>query len=222
MRGRIGVLLLAGSLGLAACQTATPEPRLAEAVPQPTYTVLPTYTPLPTLTPYPIQPTYTALPTFTPQSTAVPSATATVEASATAGTLAASEMSEQMLAVLNVRRSAERCPAVTLDDRLMIAAQSHADEIMERREVSHRSVDGSTLEQRLERVGYPFLRRSETIAASTDASAESVVERWLDEPLDGPHRSSIMNCLYQHVGIGVAWTEAGIIYWVVDYGQPRE
>lgn len=126
-----------------------------------------------------------------------------------------------MLRAINQRRSAERCPELALEQRLTAAAQAHADEIARRREVSHRSADGATLEQRLERVGYRFQRRSETIAVSLDPSAGAVVDRWLDEPIDGPHRSSVMNCVYQDAGVGVAWTAEGVIYWVVDFGQPR-
>jgi uncharacterized protein YkwD len=221
MRGRGWATLLFGALGLAACQSSAPG-SVAELRPQPTYTLLPTYTPQPTPTRYPIQPTYTALPTYTPQPTPTisPSATVAVAETVAADALSVDGLVAQMLDALNLRRGAERCPPVALEPRLAASAQGHADEIAARREVSHRSADGSTLEQRLERVGYPFQRRSETIAVSSDASAEAVVDRWLDEPLDGPHRSSVMNCLYQDVGIGVAWTDAGIIYWVVDYGQP--
>lgn len=189
--------------------TATVQPTVA-ATARSTATAQPTMTAT-------VRPTLTAPPTTTP-ATATESA---VSASPASVALATGELTNEMLRVLNQRRSAERCPELVLEQRLTAAAQSHAAEIARRGEVSHRSADGATLEQRLERVGYPFQRRSETIAVSFDPSASAVVDRWLDEPIDGPHRSSVMNCVYQDVGIGVDWTAQGVIYWVVDFGQPR-
>lgn len=216
MRATAGLLIL---IVLVACSSAAPAPPLAQALDESS----PTHSPQPSPSP---QPSATPLATATtrPTATALPSATATATPTAVSSatsTLSTIELSTQMFDTLNQRRDAERCPALELEPRLTQAAQAHAEEIMRRREVSHRSADGSTLEQRLERVGYPFVRRSETIAVGINETVDAVVDRWMDEPLDGPHRSSIMNCLYQHVGIGVAATEQGVLYWVVDYGQPQ-
>lgn len=215
MRLVLGLLLV---IALVGCSTAAPTP-LAQLPSQPTATDTPA--PSPTTQPTAV-PSATA--TATASATSIPSATATATATpspTSSGALAASDLAAQMVIELNQQRAVERCAPLTADPRLTSAAQLHADEISRRREVSHRSADGSTLEQRLQRAGYPFVRRSETIAVSKDETIGQVVALWLDEPLDGPHRSTIMNCLYQHVGVGVAWTEADVFYWVVDYGQPQ-
>lgn len=214
MRVRRWSVALIAALVLAACEVAPP--------PQPITAVRQTATPAPTATLISAAtlappPTATRIGTATPTATSSPTATSTpTAAAATAG------LAGQMLEALNLRRREGNCPTVAIEERLQQAAQAHADEIARRREVSHRSADGSELEQRLQRVGYSFLRRSETIAVSADPSALAIVDLWLDEPIDGPHRSSVMNCFYQHVGIGVAETEAGMLYWVVDYAQPSE
>lgn len=215
------VMVLIVAFALTACASAPPEPSsVALRESTTTRTPQPSATPPATATPRSTQ-TATSQPTATATLTATAELTATVDAVSADAALLRETLADDMLRALNERRSAERCPELALEPRLMTAAQAHAAEITRRREVSHRSADGATLEQRLERVGYPFQRRSETIAVSLDPSALAVVDRWLDEPIDGPHRSSVMNCVYQDVGVGVDWTPQGVIYWVVDFGQPR-
>jgi uncharacterized protein YkwD len=220
----IGLLLLATAAG---CGVAEREPIGAQAassaVPSPTpYPIQPTYTPLPTSTPYPLQPTYTPLATIPPPATMQTLATTPPPTTiASLDRFSEDDLGAQMLAALNQRRSEHGCPPLTIDRRLQAAAQAHAADIAARRAIDHVGGDGATLEQRLERAGYPFIRRSETISVARDWTPVQVVDTWLAEPPDGPHRASILNCVYQHVGIGLARTPDGVIYWAVDYAEPR-
>lgn len=125
----------------------------------------------------------------------------------------------QLLEALNQARAHERCPPLALDARLNAAAQGHAAEIARRREVSHRSADGSTLDQRLQRHGYTARRSTELIAVSREPPA-ALTAAWMSEPLDGRQRREISNCLYQDLGIGMAATESGMRYWVVVLAEP--
>jgi uncharacterized protein YkwD len=124
-----------------------------------------------------------------------------------------------MLAAINRQRRAVRCPVLIPETRLMALARVHAAEIAERREASHRSADGATLAQRLERGGYPAARHAELIAVSQAAPA-AIVATWAEEPLDGPHRRELENCFYSEMGIGMARTDAGIAYWVIVVAMP--
>lgn len=125
----------------------------------------------------------------------------------------------QLLEALNQARAHERCPPLALDARLNDVAQHHAAEIARRREVSHRSADGSTLDQRLQRHGYTARRSAELIAVGREPPA-ALTAAWMSEPLDGRQRREISNCLYQDLGIGMAATESGIRYWVVVLAEP--
>ncbi len=124
-----------------------------------------------------------------------------------------------MLAAINRQRHAVRCPALIPETRLIAVARAHAAEIAERREASHRGADGATLEQRLERGGYAAARYAELIAVS-QATPAAIVAAWVDEPLDGPHRRELENCLYTEAGIDMARTDAGIAYWVIVIATP--
>lgn len=206
----------AALLALGACGVAPPTEIAQRAAPTATTKPSPTATrtQVPTAT-------QTTTPTTTPTATPTPTATATAtpepEISATA--LAAGADPEAMLAALNQRRDESGCPALVVDERLQRAAQAHADDLYSREAIDHVGGDGATLEQRLERVGYPFLRRSEVISRAHGVDALPVVDQWLDEPPDGPHRSSILNCDYADTGIGWRETPDHIAYWVVDLGQ---
>jgi uncharacterized protein YkwD len=125
----------------------------------------------------------------------------------------------EMLATLNERRSENNCPPLTVDERLQAAAQSHAEDMAERRRVDHLSADGTTLEQRLERAEYPFQRRAEILSLGVGISPVTVVNQWLSEPEGGGHRDAILDCEYRDVGVGLGTTQHNIAFWVVDFGQ---
>jgi uncharacterized protein YkwD len=126
-----------------------------------------------------------------------------------------------MVAALNERRSTNNCPALTIDERLRSAAQTHAEDMADRRRVDHLSADGTTLEQRLERAEYPFQRRAEILALGLGVSPMTVVNQWLSEPEGGEHRDAILDCDYRDVGVGLGVTEHNISFWVVDFGQQK-
>jgi hypothetical protein len=38
---------------------------------------------------------------------------------------------------------------------------------------------------------------------------------------DGPHRKNILNCAYTEVGIGLAYRDDGVPYWVLDLANRK-
>jgi uncharacterized protein YkwD len=186
---------------------------------------------LPTSTPYPLQPTYTPLPTATsyaaPITTATSLVTATMPASlvltATTSTMSTESTSEaarlvDMQEAINRARADAGCPPAVLDQRLQTAAARHAQDIAARGMIDHAGANGSTLQERLAAVGYPFERRSELIGRG---SQHAVMDAWLAEPSNGPHRGSIADCEYTDDGIGLSVPSDGRQYWVVDLANTR-
>lgn len=59
---------------------------------------------------------------------------------------------------------------------------------------------------------YPNCPAGEDIAAG-QISAIQVVRDWMNDP---PHRETILGN-YNHVGVGVAKSSRGVLYWVADF-----
>ena len=70
---------------------------------------------------------------------------------------------------------------------------------------------------RLTRVGYPFQRYGENIT-NWFRTPQDVMRQWTEGPEipDGPHRKNILNCAYTEAGIGLAYRDDGVPYWVLD------
>lgn len=153
-----------------------------------------------------------------PSSTIAPTPSASVIA-ATADPNAAPNVT--MLDLLNAERAANGCAvALQFEPRLAQAAQAHAEDMARVGTIDHVGSDGATYSQRLDRVGYQYIRRGENIAAGFATPAE-VVLQWLDEPPDGPHRTNILNCAYRETGIGLAFRADAYPYWVLDLAEPQ-
>jgi len=218
-------IVAAAVLALAACGVAPPtevaRPPSAVPLPSPTATALAdeaeTTTPAATAEVAAAEATGVGWIELPPDATVMMHSSA----STTDMTLEGSFPVEEMLLVLNQRRAEHGCPALLLDERLQTAAQAHADDLFARQAIDHVGADGATLEQRLQRVGYPFQRRSEVISRAHSVGALVVVDQWLAEPPDGPHRTSVLGCYYADAGIGWRETTDGVAYWVVDLGEPR-
>ena len=111
----------------------------------------------------------------------------------------------------NAERISRGLPAFTIDDRLMRAAQKHADWMSARRRMSHRGDRASSPGQRIAAEGYRFSSCSENIAAG-QTSAEQVMRAWMRSR---GHRNNILG-RNREIGLGRAGN-----YWCVVFGTQR-
>lgn len=114
------------------------------------------------------------------------------------GAHAADESSAALLTKVNAVRLTQGLPPVSMDENLTRAAQRHAEEIAARGELSHASIDGARVGERLDRVGYPYLLAMENLASGT-LDAEDTLERWLDSP---GHRLNLLSPAVRQAGVG--------------------
>ncbi len=163
--------------------------------------------------------TATIAPSIAPSATSQANPTISPSIQVTASLTSSGDLKLDVLLAVNRERQQTNCEALVFEPRLQTIAQAHADDMAQHQKIDHVSSDGSTYSQRLERVGYQFIRRGENIAAWF-ATPTEVVAQWMDEPIDGPHRANITNCAYRHVGIGLAYAEDRP-YWVLDMAEPK-
>jgi len=125
-----------------------------------------------------------------------------------------------MLARVNGARAANRLPPLLENPSLDAAAQNHAEDMIRRSYYAHDSPDGSTVMERVRRVGYPAAAVGENIGEG-QATAAEVFDGWMKSP---KHRDHILSLTLREIGIGVAFGKNGRGYeivWVQDFATPR-
>ena len=83
------------------------------------------------------------------------------------------------------------------------------------RRMSHTGSDGSTMVQRIDRVGFPWRSVAENVAYGY-ASAAAVMTGWMNS---SGHRRNILSS-NTHIGVGLAYGSDGLPYWTQVFATP--
>lgn len=145
----------------------------------------------------------------------VASRTAITAASAAPGPQ--SPVQQQVLALVNQERREAGCDPITLDRRLIQAANRHASDMARRGYFDHESPAGEKAGSRVTGAGYPWRRYGENIAKGQD-SPYRVMADWMKSP---GHRENILDCRLGQMGVGLALAADDTPYWVQDFATPR-
>jgi uncharacterized protein YkwD len=124
---------------------------------------------------------------------------------------------QQVLALVNDNRRRGGCGGLSVDRRLIDAANEHAADMARRDYFAHESPNGEGAGERVKEAGYRWKRYGENIARGAD-SAYEVVDGWMNSP---SHRRNILDCRLHQMGIGLALDGDRTTYWVQDFATPR-
>ena len=116
----------------------------------------------------------------------------------------------QVFALVNQERASAGQPPYTWNAELGVAAQDHAEDMVDQDYFSHTSLDGRTFDQRIREAGYDGGPRGENIAAG-QRDAEAVMRSWMDSP---GHRNNILSASSNEIGVGF---DAN--HWVQTFGS---
>ncbi len=120
-----------------------------------------------------------------------------------------------MIRLANAERAKAGCAALSVDDKLMTAAQRHSQDQADSRKMSHTGSNGSSPGDRLGDVGYQWRTYGENVAWNQQ-SPEAVMTAWMNSP---GHRANILNCSFTEIGVGVASSNGP--YWTQVFAAPR-
>lgn len=109
----------------------------------------------------------------------------------------------EVVALTNVERQNEGCPALTANALLNQAAQKHTVDMAENDYFEHTGLNGSSPSDRVTATGYQWTAVAENIAVGS-STPQAVVEGWMNS--EG-HRANILNCDYREIGIGYFYLE---------------
>ncbi len=128
-----------------------------------------------------------------------------------------SPVQQQALALVNDNRRRGGCGELTLDRRIIEAANRHAADMARRGYFAHRSPSGTDAGDRVHDAGYEWSRYGENIARGQD-SVHEVVDGWMHSP---EHRENIMDCDLHQMGMGLAFASDRTPYWVQNFATPQ-
>ena len=128
-----------------------------------------------------------------------------------------SDLQRQARDLVNRERRQAGCGDVTVDRRLIVAADRHADDMARRGYFAHEGPGGDRAGERVHDAGYQWSRFGENIARGQDSVYE-VVDGWMNSP---EHRENILDCRLHEVGVGLAFSADRTPYWVQDFATPQ-
>jgi uncharacterized protein YkwD len=103
----------------------------------------------------------------------------------------------------------EPAPPLAWNTRLEQAASAHAQDMAARRTMSHNGGDGSSVSDRVDRVGYAWSALGENVSAGYKGVAEGL-EGWMKSP---GHCSNMMGARFREVGVGAALAPGDTYGW---------
>jgi uncharacterized protein YkwD len=139
--------------------------------------------------------------------------------SADVSTSPTARVQQQVLTLINQNRRQHGCGSLSLDRRLIDAANEHAQDMARHDYFAHQSRNGDGAGDRVRDNGYRWRRYGENIARGAD-SAYEVVDGWMHSP---EHRHNILDCRLNQMGIGLAISRdrERTPYWVQDFATPQ-
>jgi uncharacterized protein YkwD len=130
--------------------------------------------------------------------------------------------SYRLLELHNRARAQVGARPLSLDRKLHLAAQKHADWMSLNRSLEHWQETGTpgffgrNLAERVHLAGYRLRTGGENIALG-QRGPEQVVAAWLSSP---GHRQNIQDTAYQHAGFGLSYDSSGRPYWCAVLAAP--
>ncbi len=134
------------------------------------------------------------------------------------------ELKKNLYVAINVIRMNHGVNKLVRDEKLELAAQRHANDMVERDYLSHYSPEGTSVFDRLKEVGYNYYQAGENIFEANRLQyldpmnmTKVVIEGWMNSK---KHRENLLHPAYEEVGIGVAYDpEKKRLVVVADFGS---
>lgn len=107
---------------------------------------------------------------------------------------------DNVISLTNQSRAEFGLTALKSNEKLRIAAQAKADDMLAKQYFAHNTPDGKTPWDFIKAAGYSYLVAGENLAVDF-LEAENVEEAWMNSP---GHRANILNKDFEEIGIGIS------------------
>jgi uncharacterized protein YkwD len=123
---------------------------------------------------------------------------------------------KKLLELTNLERKKQDVPPLRPDPTLFKVARAHSANMARQEKMAH-ELDGKTPYQRIKEAGYRYRYAGENVA-NGDADMEDIMKAWMASP---KHRDNILKREYTEVGLGLARTRKGVVYYTQVFATPR-
>lgn len=133
----------------------------------------------------------------------------------------AAVITSTLVDLANGDRKQDNLGTLTINPKLVAAAQAKADDMAAKGYFAHNSPDGQTSWTWFQQAGYSFSYAGENLAVNF-ADSEDVEEAWMDSPT---HRANILNGKFTEIGIATAQGEykgKKTTFVVQMFGRPKQ
>jgi len=121
------------------------------------------------------------------------------------------DVQQPAVASVNQYRAQSGLGAVSVDQRLTNAAQSHANDMAARAVMTHTGAGGTSAGDRINAAGYGWTTWAENVAAGQTTPGE-VMSAWMNS---AGHRANILNGNMINIGVAAAVGANGVTYWAM-------
>jgi uncharacterized protein YkwD len=125
---------------------------------------------------------------------------------------------DQVIALINAKRMAQRLAAYSVDSRLTAAARVQGTDMACNHFTSHTGSDGSTVRDRVARQGYTWSWIGENYYAG-HGGAQTAFDWWMNST---PHRNNLLSPNYTQFGVGYVYDADSDYggYFVLVFAKP--
>ncbi len=124
---------------------------------------------------------------------------------------------DNCVTLVNQERTSRGLGALAVNGALVTAAQDHSAYQAQTGTMSHTGSGGTNAGQRITAAGYQWSWWAENVAAG-QSDCGSVVGAWM---ASSGHRANILNGNLREIGVGVALSSNGALYWTMDFATHR-
>lgn len=124
----------------------------------------------------------------------------------------------EILKLTNAARAKEKREALKLNDTLTKVANGHSANMAKQEKMEH-VLDGKKPADRVEAGGYDYAECGENIAYWSELSVPEVFEAWMKSKT---HRENILAKDFREIGIGLARSAKGDVYFTQVFGTPQK
>ncbi len=131
---------------------------------------------------------------------------------------ALSNEEKTLLELTNEVRARHKLAPLKPNPALFKAARAHSANMARHGEMAH-ILDGKNPAQRALAVGYDYRKIGENVAWTDGDTMQRVMEGWMNSKA---HRENILEPRYEEIGLGIAHTKKGEIYYTQLFGAQRK
>lgn len=130
------------------------------------------------------------------------------------GSLASYE--QQVFELVNKERAARGLSMLKYNYELARMARIKSQDMIDKKYFAHESPTYGSPFKMMESFGFKFSSAGENIAYGQKTAAE-VMNAWMNSP---GHKANILSETYTTIGVGVAKTASGTLYWTQEFMKP--